>query len=258
MHRPLPALFSTIVFTLASSTVAQAAPPKAKAARTARVMKSHACLKPAVEVTTGTDTATFPLVDCSGNALAEGVDQLSILARPSSTPKPMYKIATAGRPPGAHVAPGIRRIDPRLVERVEQVVAHFFKDGRGARLELISGYRPKSTGSYHATGRALDFRLEGVKNEEIVAFCKTLQDTGCGYYPNSLFVHLDVRERGAGHISWIDASRPGEAPRYVTSWPPQGGDIDGPPRSVLPALPEDDHTDTLAPGQSKPGSPAFF
>jgi hypothetical protein len=66
----------------------------------------------------------------------------------------------------------------------------------------------------------MDFRIEGVKNEDVVAFCKTLDDTGCGYYPNSSFVHVDVRDPGAGHVAWIDASGPGEAPRYVASWPP--------------------------------------
>ena len=68
------------------------------------------------EVTTGTDAATFPLADCSGNALPAGVDQLSILARPSSAPKPNDKITATGRATGPNVAPGIRRIDPRAVD----------------------------------------------------------------------------------------------------------------------------------------------
>ena len=89
------------------------------------------------------------------------------------------------------------------------------------KLDVVSGYRPTSIGSMHATGRAIDFRLEGAKNEDVVAFCKTLTDTGCGFYPNSSFVHLDVRDPGAGHVSWIDASGPGESPRYVSTWPPQ-------------------------------------
>ena len=48
----------------------------------------------------------------------------------------------------------------------------------------------------HSTGRAMDFRIDGVKNEDVVAFCKTINDTGCGFYPNSSFVHMDVREAG--------------------------------------------------------------
>jgi hypothetical protein len=34
-----------------------------------------------------------------------------------------------------------------------------------------------------------------------------------GYYPNSTFVHLDVRDTPA---TWIDYSKPGEPPRYNT------------------------------------------
>ena len=60
----------------------------------------------------------------------------------------------------------------------------------------------------------------GVSNEALVAFCKTLPDTGCGYYPNSSFVHVDVRAPTPGHDYWIDASGPGESPHYVSAWPP--------------------------------------
>jgi hypothetical protein len=98
------------------------------------------------------------------------------------------------------------------------IVDHFAKQG-GAKIEVVSGYRPTSIGSLHATGRAIDFRMDGAKNEDVVAFCKTLNDTGCGFYPNSSFVHVDVRDPGAGHVSWIDASSPGEPPRYVSQWP---------------------------------------
>ena len=48
---------------------------------------------------------------------------------------------------------------------------------------------------------------------------KTLKDSGCGYYPNSYFVHVDVRPAGAGHVYWIDTSGPGEKPNYVKQWP---------------------------------------
>jgi Bacterial protein of unknown function (DUF882) len=261
MHRSLSsattALFAAFTVGLWPA-MAAASPPATKAPKTARIVKAHACARPPVEVAAGAETATFSLVDCNGSAIPAGVDQLSVLARPGSAPKPKERIGALARAPGPTLAPGIRRIDPRLVERLELVVDHFHKDGRGARVEVVSGYRPKSAGSFHSTGRALDFKLEGVKNEEIVSFCKTLPDTGCGYYPNSLFVHIDVRERGAGHVSWIDASHPGEAPRYVTSWPPQG-DPAAAPSEKLPSLPADDHTDTLAPEQpKKSGSPLFY
>jgi hypothetical protein len=258
---------STLAAAALAPATASADPPTTKAHKTARIVKAHACVKPAVEIAAGAETATFPLVDCAGSALPAGVDELSILARPGTAPKPKdHASVTSRTKPGTDVAPGIRRIDPRLVERLEAVVDHFRKDGQAPRVELVSGYRPKSTGSYHSTGRALDFKLEGVKNEDLVAFCKTLTDTGCGYYPNSSFVHVDARERGAGHVSWIDISRPGEAPHYVTSWPLQGAaDAPPPPASpaqapslslTMPALPRGDwHADYP---KTPPGDLPYF
>ena len=31
-------------------------------------------------------------------------------------------------------------------------------------------------------------------NEALRDFCRTLKNVGCGYYPNSVFVHMDVRD----------------------------------------------------------------
>jgi len=104
--------------------------------------------------------------------------------------------------------------DARLIALVGQVANHF-----GSRkLEVISGFRPYSptqytTHSNHNIGRALDFRVVGVPNEVLRDYCKTFHNVGVGYYPNSTFVHLDVRDTSA---TWIDFSRPGEPPRYNT------------------------------------------
>lgn len=176
------------------------------------------CVKAPVEMTTGAETAKFTLGTCDGHAAPLAVENLSILAR-GGAPKPAQPIAELAKVPGQNIAKGIRRFDPGLVVRLQRVVDHFAKGGEPPKILVVSGYRPASTGSYHAHAKALDFRLEGVTNEALVAFCKTMDDTGCGYYPNSVFVHMDVRE-GAGHVSWIDASGPGEKPRYVTTWPP--------------------------------------
>jgi hypothetical protein len=83
----------------------------------------------------------------------------------------------------------------------------------------------------------------GVSNEQLVAYCRNVSDTGCGYYPNSSFVHLDVRAPRTGHVYWIDASGPGESPRYVAAWPLKDGigktlDIPRPD----PAAPSDELT----------------
>jgi hypothetical protein len=135
---------------------------------------------------------------------------------------------------------------------LQRVVDHF-----GARsVTVVSGYRPASLGSFHQSARALDFHLAGVRNEALVAFCRTLPDTGCGYYPNSSFVHMDVRPEGTGHVFWIDASGPGEPAQYVASWPPPHRDPMGSGRSETPdGAPSDetaeDRSGTLAAAAAK-------
>ena len=47
---------------------------------------------------------------------------------------------------------------------LELVVDHFRKDGQAPRVELVSGYRPKSTGSYHSTRPRA--RLQARRREE--------------------------------------------------------------------------------------------
>jgi hypothetical protein len=178
------------------------------------------CLKTPIAITRGIEEDRFSLAKCDGSVAPEAVEHLSILARAGDAAKPAQPVAQLAKVPGADVAPGIRRLDPRLVERLQLVVDRFVKNPQTQKLHVISGYRPTSAGSFHATARALDFRVDGIANEELVAFCKTLGDTGCGYYPNSSFIHMDVREPGTGHVAWIDASGPGEAPRYVPTWPP--------------------------------------
>jgi uncharacterized protein YcbK (DUF882 family) len=103
-------------------------------------------------------------------------------------------------------------VDPRLVALVGIVSHHF----GGKPIEVVSGFRAYSPTQYtphsnHNFGKALDFRVRGVSNEALRDFCRTLRSAGCGYYPNSTFVHLDARDSAA---YWVDWSRPGEPPRY--------------------------------------------
>src|SRR5207237_6608331 len=102
--------------------------------------------------------------------------------------------------------------DPRLVALVGIVSDHF----GGRPLQVVSADRAYTPTQYtphsnHNYGKALDFRIEGISNETLRDFCLTLRNVGCGYYPNSTFVHLDVRETKA---SWVDRSHPGEPPLY--------------------------------------------
>ena len=178
------------------------------------------CLHAPVNVTRGSEEQTLSLTRCDGSALPSAIDALSILVRPENAAKPSGTTSETSKTSKDEVAPGIKKIDERLVERLELMVDHFAKPAATPKIFVVSGYRPASKGSFHAMGKAIDFRVSGVENTDLVAFCKTLPDTGCGFYPNSSFIHVDVREAGAGHVSWIDASGPGEKPEYVASWPP--------------------------------------
>ena len=82
---------------------------------------------------------------------------------------------------------------------------------------LVSGYRPYSKKQYtrnsrHNHGKAVDFRIVGVPNRALFEYCRSLPHVGCGYYPNSVFVHMDVRKH---KTQWTDFSRPGQRPIYA-------------------------------------------
>src|SRR5262245_2752790 len=86
----------------------------------------------------------------------------------------------------------------------------------GRPIHVVSGFRPYSPKQYtphsnHNHGKAIDFMVEGVPNTVVRDYCRQFQNSGVGFYPNSTFVHLDVRTAKA---FWIDYSKPGEAPRY--------------------------------------------
>jgi uncharacterized protein YcbK (DUF882 family)/LysM repeat protein len=103
-------------------------------------------------------------------------------------------------------------IDPRLLRTLAAVSDHF----GGRTVEVISGFRPFRRGQYtphsnHNSGRAIDYRVSGVPRRTLVDFCRTLPGVGCGFYPRSVFIHMDVRSDQA---YWVDWSRPGERPRY--------------------------------------------
>jgi uncharacterized protein YcbK (DUF882 family) len=95
-----------------------------------------------------------------------------------------------------------------------------FETGRhwpGRRVEVFSGYRhpnvAKNPHSPHMKGLACDFRVVGVKNTELRDYLRrAFPRIGVGYYPNSSFVHLDVRNGPSAF--WIDYSGPGENAIY--------------------------------------------
>jgi len=105
------------------------------------------------------------------------------------------------------------RMNPRLMRLLFEIGRHW----PGQRLEVVSGYRhptvAKNPRSPHMKGLATDFRVVGVKNTDLRDYLRrAFPKTGVGYYPNSSFVHLDVRQ-GASAF-WIDYSGPGETALY--------------------------------------------
>ena len=100
------------------------------------------------------------------------------------------------------------RLDPRLVRLLADVSDNF----GGRSIRVVSGYRTTSffRDSRHKLSKAVDFSIPGVPNQVVRDYLRTLKNVGVGYYPNSSFVHLDVRESSA---YWVDYAGPGEAPR---------------------------------------------
>lgn len=188
------------------------------------------CLSPPTELVRvdgqKKETARVSLTFCDGRPVPTALDVLSVLGRPHGMAAPSERALRAyarrvarrprrGETPAdpAYVADGVLRLEPGLVPRIARIAARF----AGKPIELISGWRPNERlGSRHHYGRAIDLRVRGVSREALRDFARSLDETGVGYYPNSVFVHVDVRERRA---YWVDRSGPGEEADYG-SWPP--------------------------------------
>ncbi|WP_437776061.1 DUF882 domain-containing protein [Sorangium sp. So ce1097] len=146
-----------------------------------------------VRLVRGTERLELRLLTPKGRLVPKALPKLSRLMRASPT---------------AQVP-----IDPRLATLLGMVSDHF----GGRTIRIVSGYRPYSPTQYtphsnHNFGRAVDFIVEGVPNTVVRDFCRGFRNAGVGYYPNSTFVHLDVR---SDKVYWVDYSRPGEPPRYA-------------------------------------------
>ena len=104
-------------------------------------------------------------------------------------------------------------INMRLARLIYQTGKHW----PGHRIDVVSGYRnpsvAKNPHSPHMKGLACDFHVEGVQNTELRDYLRrTFTKVGVGYYPNSSFVHLDVRKDRSAF--WIDYSGPGDRAVY--------------------------------------------
>jgi LysM repeat protein len=101
---------------------------------------------------------------------------------------------------------------PGAPERLLRLLVQVSDTFGGRPLYIVSGYRTTShfADSRHKTSQAIDFSVAGVPNSVVRDYLRTLTNVGVGYYPNSSFLHLDVRRRTT---YWIDYAGPGEAPK---------------------------------------------
>jgi uncharacterized protein YcbK (DUF882 family) len=97
-------------------------------------------------------------------------------------------------------------VDRRTLQLVYRAAYHF----RAEQVEVVSAYRApgRRREGLHGTGRAIDFRLKGVKAAALASYLRTLPRVGVGVYTHkkTQYVHLDVREHS---YHWLDASPPG-------------------------------------------------
>lgn len=110
-------------------------------------------------------------------------------------------------------------VHPRLALLLSKISDHF----GGRPIRVISGFREAGgytrESSRHVQGRAADIQVVGVPHRAVFEYCRSLRQTGCGYYPRSVFVHVDVREQ---HAQWVDWAEPGGRARYGTLQRPYG------------------------------------
>jgi len=146
------------------------------------------------------ESRRVPLVDGDRHVTIEGVRALSELMR-------------------AHDDDDALLPHPRLVLLLATIADHF----GGADITIISGRREAGgytrESSRHTRGQATDIRVRGVPMRTLWDYCRTLVDTGCGYYPRSTFVHVDVR---SSETQWVDWAGPGGRARYGNldrAWP---------------------------------------
>jgi hypothetical protein len=165
----------------------------------------------------GVEQATLPLIDCDGGIAPDAIDVVSTLARAPGVPRPELPLPIEPSPdagPGEWL-PDIKLIEPRLIWVLSQIAQAFPRRA----LYIMSGYRQGGHSGFHGKGRALDLFVVGVPNEQVFAVCRSLRDVGCGYYPNSRFVHVDVRPYGTDRVLWVDDSAPGQPSHYLDGYP---------------------------------------
>ena len=89
----------------------------------------------------------------------------------------------------------------KTLAMLADVSAHY----PGKTVEYVSVYRvgrKESSTSPHRDGRAIDFRIRGIKLRDVRDYVwRTYSDVGVGWYPSEQFVHIDTRP-GIHDTSW--------------------------------------------------------
>ncbi|HTQ04689.1 MAG TPA: LysM peptidoglycan-binding domain-containing protein [Polyangiaceae bacterium] len=107
---------------------------------------------------------------------------------------------------------GVHGSRPPVPERLIRLLVRVSDTFGGRPIRVVSGYRTSSffSDSRHKQSAAVDFSIPGIPNSVVREYLLLFDNAGVGYYPNSSFVHLDVR--GCA-MQWVDYAGPGEAPR---------------------------------------------
>jgi uncharacterized protein YcbK (DUF882 family) len=272
---PRLVFLSALVLSTAFASVARAADGGAQPARIV-----SPAVKPAKALAKAPPKA-------SPSKVARGAKKPKVSKKPKTTTVVLYHLNRRdsfvlrqkdmqGRPPKGfqkrfdrflrcHYTNKTHAMNPRLERLLYQTGRHW----PGQRIEVVSGYRSptvaKNPHSPHMQGLACDFRVVGVKNTELRDYLRgNMKKVGVGYYPNSSFVHLDVRKDRSAF--WIDYSGPGERAMYSqnpgedlksgraeTYHPTKIGDDfinDAPPDKSVPT---DDETEAKGAAATRPG-----
>jgi uncharacterized protein YcbK (DUF882 family) len=84
-----------------------------------------------------------------------------------------------------------------IARRTLAMLADLAEKYESRTIEFVSAYRVQageSPTSPHRDGRAIDFRIRGVKLPEIRDYLwRTYSDVGIGWYPSEQFIHMDSR-----------------------------------------------------------------
>lgn len=104
-------------------------------------------------------------------------------------------------------------IDPRLIDLLYRIAQRTKQ-----KIQMVSGFRApmysKAKLSYHTRGMAADIRIPGMTALMARDLAESMGVMGLGYYPDSQFIHVDVRDTRTRWIDYSHNSRDGEGTEH--------------------------------------------